>query len=138
MEFITRLGQKKNRDFFGNFFWGDDTHPSPPWGTTPPGSPWGTTPPPCRAIFFLKKYIFSMIFFLKHAHMEFITRLGQKKTRFFGNFFPGDYPPCSPTPWGLHPPCSPPGGLHPPAAPPPRGTSPPCRAIFFSQFFFLN
>ena len=83
--FISRLGPKKNRDFFGNFFFlalhppavtpplGDYTshavpppgglhpHAVPPDGLHPPCSPppGGTTLPPCRAKKNSLKYIFS-------------------------------------------------------------------------------
>ena len=118
------------RYFSGTFFFGGLHPPAvPPGGLHPPAAPWGTTPP-CRANFFFSIFFSTWIFFLKHAHMEFISRLGQFFFRdFFGNFFF----------LALHPPCSHPWGLHPPAVP--LGDYIPCRAIFFSifsDFFFWN
>ena len=105
-----------------------------PPAVPPPG---GLHPPVGRNNFFSFFFRYEKTDFLKHAHMEFITRLGQFFFRdfsgtffgggthfrdFFGNFFFGGLPPCSP-PWGTTP------------LQPPWGTTPPCRARFFSQFF---
>ena len=74
-------------------------------GLHPPCSPQGGLHPPVVPFFPPQKFSDFEIFFLKHAHMEFITRLGHFFFRdFFGNFFF-------------------------------RGTTPPCRAIFFLNFF---
>ena len=101
--------QKKSIFFRELFFRGTTPPMQPPRGLHPPAVPLGDTPP-CRAIFFLIFFRFEKTDFLKHAHMEFITRLGHFFWDFFGNFFWGTTPLQSPLgttpgspPWGTTP-----------------------------------